>query len=610
MALSPFATSLAATNTFIGAGNTNWSPGTQWSLGHTPVSSEDVVIPGMSGYANVDASYTINSLSIQAPAAAFSYVLLSGSPLAVNNAITIDSSGSTLAWMQWNGASTVTASGLSFEGTAGTELRFAAAGALTLNGGAGAITDAGAGTSLIRLQATGVTINAASVAVDQLDVGNAGGAQSADLTIGSGQSYTVASRVFVGASATGGTHTLNLSGGSLTTPTVTLNSTGTDVFNLDAGTLTATTINKGSSVGTSQFNWNNGTIANTSGGNLAISKGSSATNLVITLAGTGTHAFDASSGQTITEQSTVNIVDKAGENGTLTKSGAGTLYLSANNTYTGATTISGGVLQVDNIGNGGALGGLSGIGHATNDAANLVFDGGTLRYIGVDGGTSGTTDRNFTVTANGGGIDASGTGLGVVDIQGSATLTGTNTARTFTFGGSSTLNNTFTGTIGDNGTGATSINKTGTGKWIFIGANSYTGNTTVSDGTLALTGGAQTAFTIGASGVNNQITGAGTVFLDGAFVFDLSGAGTGLGNSWNIVDVGTLSESYGVNFSVTGFTENAGVWSNVNGGITYTFTQTTGLLEVTAVPEPATWAFLGAGLAVLAIFRRRVRKLA
>ena len=49
------------------------------------------------------------------------------------------------------------------------------------------------------------------------------------------------------------------------------------------------------------------------------------------------------------------------------------------NTYTGGTQISGGVLVATNLANGGSP---SSIGASTNNAANLVIDGGTLQYIG------------------------------------------------------------------------------------------------------------------------------------------------------------------------------------------------------------------------------------
>ncbi|MDD2600313.1 MAG: autotransporter-associated beta strand repeat-containing protein [Kiritimatiellae bacterium] len=73
----------------------------------------------------------------------------------------------------------------------------------------------------------------------------------------------------------------------------------------------------------------------------------------------------------------------------LQKLGAGTLALTGANTYTGVTIIADGVLEANVIANGGEP---SSLGAASRDAANIVFDGGTLRYTGP----SVATDRSFT----------------------------------------------------------------------------------------------------------------------------------------------------------------------------------------------------------------------
>src|SRR5690606_31265828 len=85
----------------------------------------------------------------------------------------------------------------------------------------------------------------------------------------------------------------------------------------------------------------------------------------------------------------------------LLKTGAGALTLASTNDYTGVTILGGGVLSVPGLANGGVA---SPIGAATGNAANLVFDGGTLRWTGT---TSASTNRGFTLTAKGGAIEAS-----------------------------------------------------------------------------------------------------------------------------------------------------------------------------------------------------------
>jgi hypothetical protein len=150
--------------------------------------------------------------------------------------------------------------------------------------------------------------------------------------------------------------------------------------------------------------------------------------------------------------------------------------------------------------------------------------------------------------------------------------------------------------------------------------NTYTGNTIVGEAATGIIA-ANTAFTladnaglkfvIGASGTNNKIvagTATGitrTLTLSGDFTFDLSSAGTNLGDSWQIVDNANLTETYSSTFSVVGFTETANVWDKTVSGITYSFAESTGLLSVAAVPEPASLGLLGVGAAALLLRRRR-----
>ena len=147
------------------------------------------------------------------------------------------------------------------------------------------------------------------------------------------------------------------------------------------------------------------------------------------------------------------------------------------------------------------------------------------------------------------------------------------------------------------------IIKTGTGTLELTAANIYIGNTQVNAGTLLLAENAELSFLITGSSTSNKITGtgAGTVKLDGIFVFDLTGAAAV--GSWNIVDVDNLTETFGATFSITNFTEtSSGVWEyDVNND--YVFTESTGLLAT--VPEPETWGLLAFGLMVVLFLRRR-----
>ena len=139
--------------------------------------------------------------------------------------------------------------------------------------------------------------------------------------------------------------------------------------------------------------------------------------------------------------------------------------------------------------------------------------------------------------------------------------------------------------------GTGSLTKLGAGTLTLSGANTYAGDTTVNDGTLSLAGSnAQLNFVIGAAGVNNKITGAGTLLLAGDFNFDLAAASTTLNDWWQIVDVGTLVETFEDTFSVLGFKPHAGgvLWtkailSTLNA---YEFSESTGILRVTNASLP------------------------
>lgn len=150
------------------------------------------------------------------------------------------------------------------------------------------------------------------------------------------------------------------------------------------------------------------------------------------------------------------------------------------------------------------------------------------------------------------------------------------------------------------GGGEVEVDSTGT--TTLSGANTYTGDTLISAGTLLLSSTGKLNFLIGDDGVNNQITGTGNVTLDGTFTFDLLGASGGVGDSWTIVDMAALGTvTYGGTFAVEGFSQNGNLWTS---GM-YQFDQTDGMLSV--VPEPSTALLLLGGAACLLGLRRRGR---
>ncbi|MBO9697028.1 MAG: autotransporter-associated beta strand repeat-containing protein [Sphingopyxis sp.] len=199
-----------------------------------------------------------------------------------------------------------------------------------------------------------------------------------------------------------------------------------------------------------------------------------------------------------------------GGSGGLVKAGGFTQYLGGcGSSYTGSTVVSGGVLQVACLTDGGTS---SAIGASGNAAGNLLLSGGTLQYVGA----AGSTDRLFTLGASANSrLEASGTGAIAFTNTGAIAFATPGTNQTIALGGTNTGNNSLAAQITNNGAGVTSLTKDGLGTWILNNANSnYTGVTTIAGGVLGVdklaNGGLASSIGASSAAASNLIIGNGS----------------------------------------------------------------------------------------------------
>ncbi|MFZ4777694.1 MAG: autotransporter-associated beta strand repeat-containing protein [Terrimicrobiaceae bacterium] len=326
--------------------------------------------------------------------------------------------------------------------------------------------------------------------------------------------------------------------------------------------------------------------------------------------------------------------------GNITMSGTGVADMTNANTYSGSTTVSSGILRLNNalaLQNSALNTTASVTGDATSGLQNTAL---TTLTLGGLTGNKNLADVFTTLTATGGysGVTA------------------------LTLNPGTGVTHTYSAAIA-NGAANMTLTKTGNGTQILDGTNTYTGSTTVSAGTLLINGstasgsavsvmggsaasavlggtgtiGGSISFTTatggilavgGAGAVGTLTTGAVSATLASNISMELNAAGTssdllkssGLTATNFTLNLTNLGGTFSNGQSFQLFQNQAGgapvfsgttfaviVKPTLTGGLTWDESSlyTSGTLSV--VPEPSTWALLAFSLTTVMVLRRRRR---
>jgi fibronectin-binding autotransporter adhesin len=399
-----------------------------------------------------------------------------------------------------------------------------ATGALTLGGnidgnfalikdvGTGSLTGAG----LLTLSGTNSYAGGTTINIGTLNVGSAGalgttgsinfGATAGTLQYSSANQVDYSSRLVAGQTYRVDTNSQNVTWATALTGASALTKSGTGTLTLSGNNTFSgvVTVNTG---GTVVLNGNNNGRTITTAARTVVNAGGT-----LQLVATGANTTGVISTALSADNPGPTIVSGLTANGTLNLRSDSNVTFAGTNNLVGSPTI-----DVNNVA------AISGSG---NQNGVITLAAGGLTTTGT---WTITGDNGYSLSLPSGIIATGGVTLNPTTASVSVASLAGNTAagaaaRTFTLTGTSTTGNVVTGAIanGLNSTNstptATAVTKQNTGSWTLAGANTFTGNVRIDDGTLALTGSyAATTATlqIGGNGANNAAAGGGT-FNDGS----------------------------------------------------------------------------------------------
>ncbi len=525
----------------------------------------------------------------------------------LNNAITLTAAGTPTitsttagATLQLNGNITNNTAALTINGAGDTIL------VGVLGPSSGSLTKAGAGTlslNSVNTYTGATTISAGSI---KLNINNAIGASAVNLSVSGANLNLNGFNDTIGSLAGVAGTTVTLGSGTLTTGGNNTSTTLTGVMSgsgnlVKTGTGTMTLAGANTFLGTTTINTGTLSVSNANGLGSGATQSSSITvtpgatlnfafnatfgnTNLITASGTGASSVGAITSSTSTNTITNNIllsgnitfggatnyiingvINDGGNGYSLTKIGAGTLSLGGSNTYTGATLINVGTLNLTNanaLGSGGSKSSSITVA-ATGAALGLNFPTNTLA-------------NNNNITLNGTGIASAGALVASTstDTLSNLIILGSNT----TIGGAANM--ILNGAISDGGSGFR-LTKVGAGTTTLNAANTYSGGTTINTGTLNILN-------------TNALGTLGNIAVNNAAVLSFNLSGNTLANTNTI----TLSNTAGLTNTVgAGLTDTLSNLIVLNGTHSITSTTATAQLSLTnnITNSATTLTFTGSG---------------